>query len=249
MLLEEGARQRHFGPFTNWDIDWASDTCRAETCTPSQKKPFSLAGTDTVMEPQLRSRTWRTINDFAIGPESWGIDEQRSHLRQLAKMKFNRVMLSVYPWQPFVSYEFGGVTKSTATHWFDEKFPVDGDTVGKKVFGGKQLFENPDFAGLTTTDERHKAGQRHMQAIIDTAHELGMTVGVSIVACEFPLEFQKTLPGSQIAHQLKNLTITPAGEQGPTDEHTRKLVATKIRAYLDDVPDSGQTLRLDARVS
>ena len=203
---------------------------------PLEKKPFSLAGTDTVMEPQLRSRTWRTINDFAIGPESWGIDEQRSHLRQLAKLKFNRVMLFVYPWQPFVSYEFGGVTKSTATHWFNEQFPVDGDTVGKKVFDGKQLFENPDFAGLSTTAERHKAGQRHMQAIIDTAHELGMTVGVSIVACEFPLEFQKTLPGSQIAHQLKNLTITPAGEQGPTDSVLRKLAATKIRAYLDTYP-------------
>jgi len=203
---------------------------------PRQKRAFSLAGIDTVMEPQLRSRTWRTINDFAIGPESWGIDEQRSHLRQLAKLKFNRVMLSVYPWQPFVSYEFGGVTKSTATHWFDEKFSVDGDTVGKKVFGGKQLFENPDFAGLSTTAERHKAGQRHMQAIIDTAHELGMTVGVSIVVCEFPLEFQTTLPGSQIAHQLKNLTITPAGEQGPTDSILRKLAATKIRAYLDTYP-------------
>ncbi|MDA1230256.1 MAG: hypothetical protein O2856_05740 [Planctomycetota bacterium] len=203
---------------------------------PREKRPFSLVGIDTVMEPQLRSRTWRTINDFAIGPESWGIDEQRSHLRQLAKLKFNRVMLSVYPWQPFVSYEFGGVTKSTATHWYDEKFPVDGDTVGKKVFHGKHLFENPDFSGLATSDELHKAGQRYMQAIIDTAHELGMTVGVSIVACEFPLEFQKTLPGSRIAHQYKNLTITPADEQGPTDSILRKLVATQIRAYLDTYP-------------
>ncbi|MCA9012490.1 MAG: hypothetical protein KDB01_22220, partial [Planctomycetaceae bacterium] len=203
---------------------------------PLEKKPFTLIGTDIVMEPQLRTRTWRTINDFAIGPESWGIDEHRTFLKQLAKLKFNRVMLSVYPWQPFVKYEFGGVTKSTATHWFDEQFPVDGDTVGKKVFGGKHLFENPDFAGLTSAEERLAAGQRHMQAIIDTAHELGMTIGVSIVACEFPLEFQKTLPGSQVARQLKNLTITPAGDQGPNDSLLRKLVATKIRAYLDTYP-------------
>ena len=204
--------------------------------SPREKKPFSLVGTETVMEPQLRSRTWRTINDFAIGPESWGIDEHRRFLRQLAKMKFNRLMLSVYPWQPFVRYDFGGVTKSTATHWFDEKFPVDGDTVGKKVFGGKKLFENPDFAGLTTADERHAAGQRHMQTLIDTAHELGMTVGVSVVPCEFPLEFQPTLPGSQVAHQLRDLTITPAGEQGPTDPTLRKLVSAKIRAYIDTYP-------------
>ena len=203
---------------------------------PQSKKPLNLDGIDTVMEPELRSRTWRTINDFAIGPESWGAAEHKRFLKQLAKMKFNRLMLSVYPWQPFVQYEFGGVKKSTATHWFDEKFPLDGDTAGKKAFGGKRLFENPDFAGLTTSDDRHAAGQRHMQAIIDTAHELGMSVGVCIVACEFPLEFQKTLPGSQVAHQLKNLTITPAGKQGPADSTLRKLVATKIRAYIDTYP-------------
>lgn len=203
---------------------------------PQSKKPLNLDGIDTVMEPELRSRTWRTINDFAIGPESWGAAEHKRFLRQLAKLKFNRLMLSVYPWQPFVQYEFGGVKKSTATHWFDEKFPLDGDTAGKKAFGGKRLFENPDFAGLTTPDDRHAAGQRHMQAIIDSAHELGMSVGVSIVACEFPLEFQKTLPGSKVAHQLNNLTITPAGGQGPTDSTLRKLVATKIRAYIDTYP-------------
>ncbi len=204
---------------------------------PNEKKAFSLKGLDRVMEPKLRSRTWRTINDFAVGPESWGVEEHKRFLHQLAKMKFNRVMLAVYPWQPFVRYEFDGVTKTTATHWFDEKYPVDGDTVGKKVFGGKELFENPDFAGMTTADERHRAGRRHMQTLIDTAHELGMTVGVSIVAGEFPLEFRKTLPESIIAHQLKNLTITAGSEQGPTDSTFAALVATKIRAYIETYPE------------
>ncbi|MCH2200856.1 MAG: hypothetical protein MK102_02715 [Fuerstiella sp.] len=203
---------------------------------PAKKKSFDLDGVDTVMEPQLRSRTWRTINDFAIGPESWGINEHQQFLRQLAKMKFNRVMLAVYPWQPFVRYAFNGVEKSTATHWFDEKYPVDGDTVGRKAFGGKKMFENPDFSGLTTADERHEAGRQHMQALIDTAHELGMTVGVSIVPGEFPLEFQKALPGSVIAHQLKNLTITAGSDLGPADRTFRDLVAAKIRAYVETYP-------------
>lgn len=203
---------------------------------PLKTKPLSLADVDTVMEPELRSRTWRTINDFAIGPESWGADEHKRFLRQLAKMKFNRLMLAVYPWQPFVQYEFGGVRKTTAMHWFGEKFPLDGETVGKKAFGGRTLFENPDFAGLTTSEERHAAGRRHMQSIIDAARELGISVGVSIVAFEFPLEFQKTLPGSTIAHQLKNLTITPAGKQGPADQKLRQLVRTKIRGYIETYP-------------
>ena len=36
-------------------------------------------------EPTLRLRTWRTVNDFAIGPESWGLAEQKRFLGQLAK--------------------------------------------------------------------------------------------------------------------------------------------------------------------
>ncbi|MFP6765613.1 MAG: hypothetical protein VB858_18435, partial [Planctomycetaceae bacterium] len=203
---------------------------------PLGKRPLDLSKFDTVMEPQLRSRTWRTINDFAIGPESWGLEEHRRFLGQLAKMKYNRLMLSVYPWQPFVQYTFGGVKKTTALHWFGEEFRVDGDTVGKKVFRGARLFENPDFAGLKTSAERHAAGKKHMQGLIDAAHELGMTVGVSISPLEFPREFQPALPGSKPARQLKKLTVTAAAAQGPVDQTLRKLVATKIRAYLEAYP-------------
>ena len=203
---------------------------------PLEKRPLDLWKLDTVMEPQLRSRTWRTINDFAIGPESWGLEEHRRFLGQLAKMKYNRLMLSVYPWQPFVQYTFGGVEKTTALHWFGEEFRVDGVTVGMKVFRGARLFENPDFAGLKTSASRHAAGRKHMQGLIDAAHELGMTVGVSISPLEFPREFQSALPGSKPARQLKNLTVTAAAAQGPADQTLRKLVATKIRAYLKAYP-------------
>lgn len=205
---------------------------------PLEKKPVvDLSKYDGVLEPQLRSRTWRTINDFSIGPESWGLEDHKRFLKQLAKLKYNRVMLSVYPWQPFVEYEFGGVKKTTALHWFGEEFRVDGDTVGKKAFGGASVFENPDFAGLKKSAERLAAGRKHMQGIIDAAHELGMTVGVSISPLEFPREFQSALPGSQLARQLKSLTITPSAGQGPTDETLRKLVATKIRAYIETYPE------------
>lgn len=205
---------------------------------PLEKKPaIDFSEYDGVLEPQLRSRTWRTINDFAIGPESWALEEHKRFLKQLAKMKYNRLMLSVYPWQPFVEYEFAGVKKTTALHWFGEEFRVDGDTVGKKVFRGAKVFENPDFAGLTTPAERHAAGRKHMQGLIDAAHELGMTVGVSISPLEFPREFQTALPGARVARQLKSLTITPDAAHGPQDETLRKLVATKIRAYIDTYPE------------
>lgn len=204
---------------------------------PLKKRAFDLGNFDIVMEPELKTRTWRTVNDFAIGPESWGVQEHTKFLKQLAKMKFNSVMLSVYPWQPFVQYEFGGVKKQTAVLWFGEEYPVDGDTVGKKVFDGKTVFNNPDFADADTPDEMLQAGQEHMTGLITAARKLGMTVGLSISPLEFPKEFQSALPGSRIGKGINNLTIVPGSMQGPHDATLKKLVATKIRAYLETYPD------------
>jgi hypothetical protein len=151
-----------------------------EDIFPLKRSPLKLDGFDVVMEPLLRTRTWRTVNDFAIGPESWPLEDHKRFLRQLAKMKYNDLMLSIYPWQPFVHYEFGGVKKQTALQWFGERFRVDGETAGKKAFRGAKIFENPDFAGKTGYEETTAAGIQHLRGIIGEAHRLGMQVGISI---------------------------------------------------------------------
>src|SRR5439155_4019848 len=131
---------------------------RAGDGGPADKPTLARDGRDTRREPTLRLRTWRTVNDGAIGPESWGLAEQKRFLGQLAKLKFNRVMMAFYPWQPFVHYEFKGVKKQTGLLWYGWRYRVDGDTPGRAAFRGAKEFENPDFAGKTTYEERHKAG-------------------------------------------------------------------------------------------
>lgn len=202
------------------------------------KTPISLKldGIDVSLEPQLRTRTWRTVNDFAIGPESWPLAEHKRVLRQLAKMKFNRVMLSVYPWQPFVHYEFRGVKKQTGVLWYGERFDIPRDAAGKKAFGGKAVFENPDFAGKTTYGEMTAAGIAHLRGIIAEAKRLGMTVGLSISPLEFPKEFAKVLPGAKSSRGLNDLLVAPGAKQGFDDRTLKELVATKIRAYLKTYP-------------
>lgn len=203
---------------------------------PNEKRMLDLAGHDCVLEPQLRTRTWRTINCFAIGPESWGVAEHERFFAQLAKLKFNDVMLSLWPWQPFLDYEFDGVKKQSAMLWFGEQFPIDRQSAGRKAFSGKSKFENPDFAGLTTPEEWTEAGIRHVRGIIAAAHRYGMTVGISISPLEFPREFQAVLPGSQLAKGINELTIIPGAGQSPNDETLKRLAATQIRAVLDTYP-------------
>ena len=197
---------------------------------------LDLSGIDRVLEPTLRTRSWRTVNDFVIGPESWGLADQEMLLQQLAKLKFNRVILSFWPWQPFVHYEFGGVRKSTAMLWFGDRFRVDGDIPGKTVFGGKTYFTNPEFEGKESYEEMHAAGVALARGIMDEAHRLGMSVGISMQPAQFPREFADALPGLTKAHQLKSLTVAPGGAQGPDDPAIRGLVKAKLRAYIETYP-------------
>ncbi|MBM4071932.1 MAG: hypothetical protein FJ271_23850 [Planctomycetes bacterium] len=207
---------------------------------PAQPAKFKLDSFDLVFEPELRLRAWRTINDFAIGPESWGLADQKKMLHQLAKLKFNRVVLAVYPWQPFVHYEFRGVKKQTGMLWYGQRYPVAGDTPGRDAFGGATEFDNPDFAGKRTYEERLKAGVTLASGIIDAAHELGMSAALAMSPLEFPKEFAKVLPGAKVLHTLENLVIGPGDRQPPDDPLLKQLTATQIRAYLDTYP------RLDA---
>ena len=206
--------------------------------TPLDLKKLNL---NVVMEPTLRIRTWRTVNDFAFGPESWGLKEHQVVLRQLAKLKFNRIMLSLYPWQPFVHYEFNGVKKSSAKLWFGDQYRVDGDIPGRVVFGGAKFFNNPDFVGKKTYESRIAAGQKHLSGIIKTAQDLGMEVGISISPLEFPREFAKALPGGRKTNQwYMPVLAIPGKNQKPNDKLLLGLVRAKIRAFLDTYPTIDQ---------
>jgi hypothetical protein len=203
---------------------------------PLKPGALKLTGFDILLEPSLRTRTWRTVNDFAIGPESWGLAEQRRVIGQLAKLKFNRIMLSFYPWQPFVHFEFKGVKKQTAVLWYGYRYPVSGDTAGRAVFGDVKEFTNPDFAGKTTYEEKTAAGIALARGIIDAAHKLGMTAGIAISPLEFPREFSKALPGAKVIYGLENMTVGPGPKQPPDDPLIKALAATQIRAYLTTYP-------------
>ena len=200
------------------------------------QRPLELPDLDIVEEPELRTRTWRTINDFAIGPESWPLADHKTFIRQLAKMKFNRLLISVYAWQPFVDYQFNGVRRSTALHWFGHTLKVDGDTPGRAIFRGAKVFQNPDFVGLTTYKQKLDAGRTLVTGVINTAHDMGMTVGLSTSVLEFPKEFSAALPGSTPVRQLANLTIGPGPTVTPDNKTLAALISTRIQAYLKTYP-------------
>ncbi len=142
---------------------------------PIDPPEFSLTGFDTVlMESAAKVRAWRAIDSGAAGQESWGLADYEKLLRQLAKLRFNQVDLVIHEGQPFRDFDQGGEGEL----WGGREFPVSGETAGRTVFDGAEVFENPDFAGRSTAEERSEAGLVLMRGIRDAAMKLGMAVTI-----------------------------------------------------------------------
>ena len=77
----------------------------------------------------------RVIAGGPASQEAWGVADFEKLLPQLAKLKFNAVILP-------------GSVKATG---FDP-VSVTGDIAGRSVFGGAKEFRNPDLTGETGAD-------------------------------------------------------------------------------------------------
>lgn len=201
------------------------------------KQPLALTGLNVLMEPELKVRAWSTLGDGVTGPESWSVPDQKKLLGQLAKMKFNAVILSVRPWQPYVGYEFRGVSKQSAELWRGEQFPIPRDAPGRTAFAAADSFVNPDFAGKQTHNEMTAAGIKHARGIISAAKRLGMSVGLELSPLEFPREFERAIPGLVAVAGSKDLSVHPGPTMKPNDAAVKELVATQLRAYVESYPD------------
>lgn len=185
---------------------------------PVSRRTFSLEGFDIVREPALVTRGWELSYDFPHSAAAWSLTEQQRLIGQLGKLKFNRLVIRVRSEQPFVHYEGNGVKKQTGELFHGKQFPVSGDTAGRAAFRGAKVFENADFAGKKTYDERLAAGQTLLRGVIDAAHRSGMTVALALDPFQFSKEFSAEKNGKQ------------------SDAARRNLAKVQLQAYLDAYP-------------
>ncbi len=204
---------------------------------PAPKPWAGLPDWDVTMTPNMRIRCWRLVNDLASGPISWSLAENQRFLRQMAKMKYNRIHVSLWPMQPFVHYEFQGMEKPPGVLNFGAKFPIDDDTVGREKFGDVNYFMNPELQGSTSPEDLNQRGIGLIRGILKEARALGMETGLSIQPFEWPKQFMEVMPESEPVNQLGMLTAGPGHAQSMDDPLLRDMIATIIRAYIETYPD------------
>jgi len=204
----------------------------------NKKADVPLPGKQVVLEPKLTVRQWRVVNDFACGPESWGIKDYRPLLNQLAKLKFNRLNVSIYPWQPFLDLKYGGVQRKQAWLWYDFHYPITKNMPARRLFGNRSEFWNPDLPINASYQDFARAGRKHLRSILQHAKKRGFQIGMTASIGEFPREFARLLKDHRkIYASLGNLTINPGPKQPMDDPKLLDLSAAVLQQSLDQYPE------------
>jgi len=190
------------------------------------------------MEPNMRIRCWRLLNTLPPGPISWSWQDNRRFLRQIAKMKYNRIHASMWSLHPFVQYSFRGMEKPPGMLYFGFKYPIDDDTIGKEKFGEMTEFTNPELYGAKSPAELVERGIALAGKILNEAKALGIQPGISIRPFEWHKQFMEVLPGSEIAYQVGMLEAGPGKNQSMEDPLLREMIATIVRAYVSTYPQA-----------
>jgi hypothetical protein len=203
---------------------------------PEDPGTFRLPQSDVVLEPRLRIRQWRVVNDFACGPESWGMEDYRRVLDQLAKLRFNRIFASIWPYQPFLDFEVKGIKRQKASLWFDFHYPITDDMPGRHIFGNECEFWNPDLPRGATYKELAAAGEKLVRGILAHAGRRGMQCAISATLTEFPPEFAPLLKDARKVHQLGSMGVVPGPETRVDDAGLGELASAVLQATVQTYP-------------
>ena len=199
---------------------------------------FELPELNLVLEPKLTVRQWRVANEFAAGPISWGIADYRSLIDQLAKLKFNRLFVYMWPHQPFLDYSFKGVQRQSATIFFGFRFPITDDMAGRSLFGYLKEFWNPDLPLNAGYSELVSAGVRHIRNLIAYGKSRGMEIVTVATLTQYPKEFAPLIEGSQTIHQLGELSSTPGAKTRMDNPNLVGLASTILKATVNTYPEA-----------
>jgi len=205
---------------------------------PERREGFRIPDLNVLMEPQLRVRAHPTIQDFANSGEAWGMADFRVLIDQLAKMKFNRMNIYPFAYQPYLHYELNGIKRRSAWLWYNFHYPVTGDMVGRELFGSVPEFWNPDLPLKAGYEELVAAGERQVHNLMEHAHRRGMECSVYADLTQFQPEFAPLLKGAQKVRQVGELLVVPGPETAVDDPQYSELCRAVLRATINTYPEA-----------
>ena len=209
---------------------------------PEKAGELRLPDRDVVIEPRLTVRMWRVVNEHATGSLSWGMADYRPLLDQLAKLRFNRLNVNIWPHSPFLDYEYKGVRRHSASLFWGYHFPITGDTIGRQLFGNEAEFWNRDLPLNASYEELSAAGERLIHSLMTYGKQRGMDSVINANINDFPPDMAKALKSSQPSPQINSATIMPGADTPLDDPDYTGLATTILRALVNTYPEVSYVL-------
>jgi hypothetical protein len=201
------------------------------------KRAFEMPKLDVVKEPTLRVRQWRVLNEHAMGPISWGIADYKPVIDQLAKLRFNRLLLYIWPGQPFLPLEYKGIRQTSGTLFFGNHYPITPDMIGRSLFGNGKEYWNPDIPPPGSDPAKiTQAAVAHVRNLIDYAHARGMECVMPANLTEFPKEFKPLLAHTKPVDMVGTPTIGPGPDADVDDPVLTALASTVLQTTIKTYP-------------
>jgi hypothetical protein len=205
---------------------------------PEEVGKFQVPDLEVVMEPIFRVRAHPSFMDFAPGGEAWGMADFRVLIDQLAKMKFSRLNIYPFGFQPYLHWEHKGIQRRSAWLWYDYHYPITPDMVGRELFSDRPEFWNPDLPLNASYRELVAAGERLAHNLIEYAHRRGMECAIYADLTQFPPEFAPLLKDAQKVRQLGELMVVTGPETAVDDPQYSELCAAVLRAAVNTYPET-----------
>jgi len=149
-----------------------------EDIYPTAKDDFFLPDINKVYEPRQKIRSWRIMNIFLHGPEGWTLKQHKKFIIQLARQKFNGVLLCIWPQHPFINYDIDGISKKKAYIHFGMEFNVSDRSIGREYLGPSGVYTNPEFRNCRTFEEMYETGVSYISEIMAFARSYGMRIEI-----------------------------------------------------------------------
>ena len=213
-----------------WGVRYLTD----RDALPQEEREFQVPDLDVLMEPVFRIRAHPTLQDFAPSGEAWGMADFRVLIDQLAKLKFTRMNVYPFGYQPYLQWEHKGIQRRSASLWYEQHFPITPDMIGRELFEDAAEFWNPDLPLGGSYDDLMAAGERQVHNLIEYAHRRGMECDIFAPTIDFPPEFAPLLKGAGRSGQL---TVHPGFNTPIDDSSLSELSAAVLQATVNTYPE------------
>lgn len=210
---------------------------------PQMFKWNSLTNYSEKIIPAVKKRGIRQHINFPMDVSAWSLEEAKSYIQNLSRMRFNYMTFHSYPgqWYEVVRKD----TTEQAGHFFygDVHLVPDQEEI-KAIVGNKKYFCIPEIEPVfEDKTARGKMAVEWLQNVIGEAKRTGMQVQFSFEPRNAGTEIQKTLETAKaILEQYPmidalELITEEAGGWGPrtTEAETRQTIVEHFgEEYLND---------------